>query len=740
MPSAFAAKSHVADITLPRQGTARYLSPVPPRNLAGQVAEALELPERAVAATLRLLAEGNTVPFIARYRKEATGALDEVQVRAVESQGRSLGELEDRRSTILASIESQGKLTDALAAKIRNAKSRQTLEDLYLPYRPKRRTRASIARDRGLEPLAERIAAQPKDGHPEQEAARFVGPDVESAGAALAGARDIVAETLTENFQLRAVARRRLFEHGRLLTKAASKAVAAAPSKFEDYFDFESRLGQLPSHRYLAICRGEAEKALRVTVTTDEAAIRADAERTLGLSSRSPWADQLRQAIKDGIARLLLPSLVSELRAALKTRADEAAVDVFAENLGHLLMAAPFGARPVVGLDPGIRTGHKLAAIDATGRLIGHAVVYNRKASDESKATEDFLKFVKKHEPHAIAVGNGTGGRDAERFAKAALKRAGLVDTLVISVNEAGASVYSASDIARREFPDLDLTVRGAISIARRLQDPLAELVKIDPKSVGVGQYQHDVHQSLLQSKLQEVVESCVNRVGVELNTASPELMQHVSGIGPRLAIKIVDHRHQNGAFQRRRDLKKVAGLGPRAFEQAAGFLRITGGDDPLDGSAVHPERYALVARIAKEARLSLAQLVGDSEAVSRVSWKAYESDEVGPETLADIASELQKPGRDPRELFEAPAFADGIEHLEDVSEGMQLAGVVTNVTKFGAFVDVGVHQDGLVHVSEMADRFVRDPAEIVRVGDRVNVRVLSVDLPRRRLSLSMRA
>ncbi len=713
---------------------------MPPRDVASRVAQALKLPLPSVEATLRLLDDGNTIPFIARYRKEATGELDEVQVREVMAKGRSITELEDRRAAILSSIDSQGKLTDELAAKIRAATTKQTLEDLYLPYKPKRRTRASMARDRGLEPLAERILAQPKDGDPLAEGARFTGPEVEDAEAALAGARDIVAEVMTERASLRAAARKRLFETGRLESKPVSKKRAAEPSKFEDYYDFEARLSELPSHRYLALCRGEAEKVLRVTVTADEPSIAAEAELAMGRDRRSPWAEQLRLAVRDGVARLLLPSLVTELRNALKARADMGAVDVFAENLRNLLMSAPFGARPVIGLDPGIRTGHKLAAIDATGRLAGHTVIVVRSEADEAKAGPALLTFVRQHRPHAVAVGNGTGGREAEKFVRKTLADAGLSDIIVVTVNEAGASVYSASDAARQEFPDLDLTVRGAVSIARRLQDPLAELVKIDPKSVGVGQYQHDVHQPLLQGKLQEVVESCVHDVGVELNTASPELMRHVSGIGPKLAERIVEHRHHKGPFRRRSELSKVPGLGPRAFEQSAGFLRITGGEDPLDRSAVHPERYALVARMAQDAGVAVKDLVGNDQAVDRLPWSRYVSDEVGTPTLEDIAAELKKPGRDPRDAFEAPRFADGVNTLADVREGMRLEGVVTNVTKFGAFVDVGVHQDGLVHISELADRYVSDPADVVRVGERVKVRVLSVDLDRRRMSLSMRS
>ncbi len=712
-----------------------------PRDFAGRVADLLELPEPGVAAALRLLDDGNTVPFIARYRKEATGALDEVQVRAVQAQGQALAELESRRQTILSSIEGQGKLTDALAEKIRAAPSRQILEDLYLPYRPKRKTRASIAKERGLEPLAVRIMAQPRDGAPTADAKGFVGPEVPDAEAALAGARDIVAEAITERFQLRATARKLLFKTGTLTSKPVSKAKADDSSKFKDYFDFEARLTKMPAHRYLALCRGETEKVLRVGVSADEDGIVSEAERAMGLDRRSPWAEQLHLAARDGVHRLLMPSLVNELRSALKARADHDAVDVFADNLKNLLMAAPFGSRPVIGIDPGIRTGHKLAAVDATGRPMGHTVVYVRKPTEEAKAAEALIRFVRQHRPDAIAVGNGTGGREAERFANKALEAAGLTESvLVVSVNEAGASVYSASDEARRELPDLDLTVRGAISIARRLQDPLAELVKIDPKSIGVGQYQHDVHQPLLQAKLQEVVESCVHEVGVDLNTASPALLRHVSGIGPKLAERVVEHRHRKGAFKRRNELTKVPGLGPRAFEQAAGFLRVVGGADPLDGSAVHPERYALVARIAQDVGMPIDKLVGNAEAIDGIDWVRYQGDNVGAATLSDIAAELKKPGRDPRNTFEPPAFADGIDTLEDVSKGMRLEGVVTNVTKFGAFVDVGVHQDGLVHISEMADRFVSDPSEVVRVGDRVTVTVLDIDLARRRLSLSLRA
>ena len=686
-----------------------------------------------------LLADKNTVPFIARYRKEATGGLDEVQIRAIEERRAYLTELEDRRAAIAASIEEQGKLTAELRARIDACSTKAELEDLYLPHKRQRRTRGMIARERGLEPLADRILAQPTSGNPAIEAAAFVDPekDVADVDAALAGARDIVAEIAAENATVRAAARQMFTDQGELVSKAVPKNTKQ-PTKFEQYYDFREPVKTIPSHRFLAIVRGERDKVLRAHVEVDSARLTRDIERTMGLVASSPFAAQLAEAIRDGYKRLLAPSVENDVRAELKRRSDRDAVDVFADNLRNLLLAAPLGSKAVIGIDPGLRTGCKCVAVDQTGKFLDHLTIY-LVGGNLSAAASDFARFVKIYWPVTIAVGNGTGGRETELFVRKLLRDTGVLDLFVVQVNEAGASVYSASDVAREEFPDLDLTVRGAISIARRLQDPLAELVKIEPKAIGVGQYQHDVYQPLLQKKLTEVVESCVNRVGVDLNTASAPLLSYVAGIGSSIAKKIIVHREQNGAFASRKQLLKVSGLGPRAFEQAAGFLRIRGGGHPLDASAVHPERYGLVARMAADLNVELAELVGDSTLARRIDITRYTGEGVGEPTLRDIVAELDKPGRDPREEFEPPKFGDDVNSLEDLQEGMRLEGVVTNVTAFGAFVDVGVHQDGLVHVSQLADRFVKDPKDVVKVGDKLAVRVLDIDLARRRISLSAR-
>ena len=596
-----------------------------------------------------------------------------------------------------------------------------------------------IARERGLEPLADRILAQPTSGNPAIEAAAFVDPekDVADVDAALAGARDIVAEIAAENATVRAAARQMFTDQGELVSKAVPKNTKQ-PTKFEQYYDFREPVKTIPSHRFLAIVRGEREKVLRAHVEVDSARLTRDIERTMGLVASSPFAAQLAEAIRDGYKRLLAPSVENDVRAELKRRSDRDAVDVFADNLRNLLLAAPLGSKAVIGIDPGLRTGCKCVAVDQTGKFLDHLTIY-LVGGNLSAAASDFARFVKIYRPVTIAVGNGTGGRETELFVRKLLRDTGVLDLFVVQVNEAGASVYSASDVAREEFPDLDLTVRGAISIARRLQDPLAELVKIEPKAIGVGQYQLDVYQPLLQKKLTEVVESCVNRVGVDLNTASAPLLSYVAGIGSSIAKKIIVHREQNGAFASRKQLLKVSGLGPRAFEQAAGFLRIRGGGHPLDASAVHPERYGLVARMAADLNVELAELVGDSTLARSIDIARYTGEGVGEPTLRDIVAELDKPGRDPREEFEPPKFRDDVNSLEDLQEGMRLEGVVTNVTAFGAFVDVGVHQDGLVHVSQLADRFVKDPKDVVKVGDKLAVRVLDIDLARRRISLSAR-
>ncbi len=729
--------------------------PLPDFDPVPTIASDLELPPKGVAAVVKLLAEGATVPFIARYRKEMTGGLDEVQIRAIEERRGQVLELEQRRRTVLKTIEEQGKLTDELRAKINACATRVALEDIYLPFKPRRRTRATKARERGLEPLAERVLAQAADGDPEAEAARFVREDadpelaVPDVKAALAGARDIVAERVAENADVRAAVRTTYDEQGRVRSQVAPGHETAA-SKFEQYFEFEEAIKTIPSHRYLAVRRGEQDGALRLRLVLEPELILPRLEVMMGVQRGSPWAPLLSRAVKESFTRLLGPSIETDLRVELKMRADREAVEVFAENLRNVLMAAPLGGKPVVGIDPGLRTGCKCVAVDATGKFLEHRTIYLHGGKKE-RARHELVGLLERHRPAVIAVGNGTGGRETEGFvrellrelsadasASASLKQ-DLKDIAVVSVNEAGASVYSASTLAREEFPELDVTIRGAISIARRLQDPLAELVKIEPKSIGVGQYQHDVYQRLLDRKLDQVVESCVNQVGVDLNTASAALLGRVAGISRRLAREIVTHRERQGAFNGRDGLREVTGLGPRTFEQAAGFLRIRGGAHPLDASAVHPERYPLVERIAGDMGVSLGALLGDAKLVRSISLERYVGEGVGEPTLRDIIDELQKPGRDPRDTFDPPRFRDDIHSLEDLKPGMVLEGVVTNVTAFGAFVDLGVHQDGLVHISELSEKFVKNPHDVVRTGAKLKVRVLSVDLERKRIALSAR-
>jgi uncharacterized protein len=727
----------MSDTTIPETGA----PPTPTFDPTPWLARELGLPERGVRAVVALLAENATVPFIARYRKEATGGLDEVQIRDIQEKRTYVLEMEERRAAILEEIGKQGKLTPELEKKIRMAATKAELEDLYLPYKPKRRTRAMIAKERGLEPLALRILAQPGEGDPSGEAQAFVDPakEVPSVAEALKGARDIVAEIVAERAAARAIVRE-AFEKEGVLTTTAVPEKTKEPTKFEHYYEFSEPIAQIPSHRFLAIRRGEKEGILRTEIGLDAERTVPKLGAVMKLDCRSPWAGELEAAVLDGYKRLLVPSVENDVRVELKMKADRAAVDVFADNLKHLLLAAPLGTKTVIGVDPGIRTGCKIAVLDATGKFLENTTIYpGQGAAKDEEAKRIVTGFAKKYEPFAFAVGNGTAGRETESFVKKTLAEAGLSTVLVVPVSESGASVYSASDVAREEFHDLDLTVRGAISIGRRLQDPLAELVKLDPKSIGVGQYQHDVHQPLLGRKLGEVVESCVNRVGVELNTASAALLSYVAGVGPSLAKKIVKHRDSNGPFSSRSGVLEVSGLGPRAFEQCAGFLRIQGSSHPLDASAVHPERYALVERMAADLGVSVAELVGQKDKVRAIKLEKYITEDVGRPTLEDILVELEKPGRDPRASFEPPKFRDDVTTLEDLKEGMILEGVVTNVTAFGAFVDVGVHQDGLVHVSRLSDRFVRDPAEVAKVGDKLKVKVLEVDLARKRISLSAR-
>lgn len=718
-----------------------FVAQVALSQLAPRIADELQLPARAVEAVLSLVEEGATVPFIARYRKERTQGMDEVQIRAIVERHQYLVELEERRATVLNAIDEQGQLTAALQKLLLACATKTELEDLYLPYKKKRRTKAMIARERGLQPLADLLLSQ---GHedPQQAARRFVDasrevPDVE---AALAGARDIVVEQMSERPDIRAATRKVFAERGVLTVGQAKKT--AERTRFEDYYDYQEPVTKLPTHRFLAIRRGESEGVLKAKIAVDEPHMVASLERMVGVRAQSPAAAELRAAVGHAFKRRLSVGVENDVRTEMKLRADGEAVEVFAQNLRHLLMAAPFGARTTIGIDPGLRTGCKCVALTETGAFVENTTIYPfRGAGDEARAKEALARFVERHKPRAIAIGNGTGGRETEKLVKAVVQTLDeAVRPLVVSVSEAGASVYSASDVAREEFPDLDLTVRGAISIARRLQDPLAELVKIDPKSIGVGQYQHDVSQTLLKRKLDEVVESCVNQVGVELNTASAPLLAHVAGLSARIAQNVVAHRDAHGPFKNRRALLKVSGLGPKAFEQAAGFIRVAESNHPLDRSGVHPERYALVEQMAKDLGVTTAALVGSAELAARIDIRRYVSEAVGEPTLRDIIEELKKPGRDPREAFEAPAFRDDVNALEDLREGMVLEGVVTNVTDFGAFVDVGVHQDGLVHISQLADRFVKHPSDVVKVGDKLKVRVSGVDLSRGRISLSARA
>jgi uncharacterized protein len=679
---------------------------------------------RQIAAVEKLLGEGSTVPFIARYRKEAHGNLDEVAIGKIKDRLEYYGEFESRKETILKSIDEQGKLTDELRAKIAGCWQKSALEDLYQPYKPKRRTRAQVAKEKGFEPLADAI---------------WRGEKVDASDEDLQFARDILAERIADMAEIRGLVRQAFATKGVVKSEVASPK-PTEPTKFEQYYEFEEPIATIPSHRYLAIRRGQKEGVLWVKLTLDSGRVIEDMLTLVEKATGTRCGEQIELAAEDAYKRLLAPSCEIDVTVEKKMSADRAAVEVFAENLRHLLLASPLGEKAVLAIDPGIRTGCKVAMIDATGKYIGKTVIFPQQKPEES--AKAIAMIVNQYRPEAIAVGNGTAGRETEAFVRQTLARLKaqhpeIPTPMVVSVSEAGASVYSASEIARKEFPDLDLTVRGAISIGRRLQDPLAELVKVDPKAIGVGQYQHDVHQPLLGAKLDEVVVSCVNGVGVELNTASAPLLERVSGISQSLAKSIVEWRNENGKFRSREDLKKVKGLGEKAFEQCAGFLRIRGAANPLDSSAVHPERYGIVDRMAADAGMSVASLVGNPLAAKKIDIRRYITDEVGEPTLKDIVAELVKPGRDPRAVFEPPKFREDVTKIEDVREGMKLEGVVTNVTAFGAFVDIGVHQDGLVHVSELSDNFVTDPASIVKAGDRLQVTVIGVDRARGRISLS---
>ena len=702
-----------------------------------QIAAEMNLAPTQAAAVLELLASGATTPFIARYRKERTGGLDEVQIRDIEERNTYLTELEERRGVIVSEIESQGKMTPELRKQLEGAVTKSALEDLYLPYKPKRRTRATIAREKGLEALAQVILSQPLSGDPAAEASKYVNAEkgVETAEDALEGASDIVAEVVSENAKVREYLRGFMMNSGELVSRVVDEK-REERSKFEQYYDYRESVKAFRGHRFLAIRRGEKEGYLRSDIEVDEETAVSSILGIVGVKERSPYAESLSEAVRDAFERLLVSSIESDVRVELKQTADREAVDVFAQNVENVLLASPLGAESVIGVDPGIRTGCKVAVVDSTGKFLDNDVIFPERATGEAKKI--LLDLVSKYSPRAIAIGNGTAGRETEAFVRQ------LVTALpesqrpyVVMVSESGASIYSASDLAREEFPELDLTVRGAISIARRLQDPLSELVKVDPKSIGVGQYQHDVFQPLLKRKLEEVVESCVNRVGVDLNTASAELLKYVAGIGPSMAKKIVLHREANGNFVSRAQLLKVSGLGPKTYEQAAGFLRVRTSENPLDASAVHPERYALVGRIAEDLGVGVSELIGNASLVNKIELDRYVSEDVGLMTLNDIKTELLKPGRDPRAKFEPPKFNEDVSRIEDLKVGMILEGIVTNVTNFGAFVDIGVHQDGLVHISALSDQFVSNPADVVSAGMPLKVVVTDVDLARNRIALS---
>lgn len=708
-----------------------------------EVSSELSLKESQVKATAELLDQGATVPFISRYRKEATGSLDEVAVVAIRDRLAHLRDLDRRRESILKSLEERDLLTEDLKDRIEAAVTPAALEDIYLPYKPKRMTRASVAREKGLEPLAMKILEQ-GNIDPESEAKAFIDPDkgITSAEEALAGARDVLAEMISEDAEVRARVRAIFEAEGILRSKSTAdhkegkERSSSEAYKFNDYADWSEPLSKAPSHRILAMMRGQKEGLLSLHLVPPKEKV-IDALKLAFIKGSGPASQQMKIAAADGYMRLLGPSMETEVLSEIKARADENAIKVFAENLRHLLLEPPAGQKTVLAIDPGFRTGCKMAVIDRLGNLLHHEAIYphepQRKA-EEAKAR--VLQTCEKYGVDIIAIGNGTAGRETVAFLKGMkLPR----EVPVVAVDESGASIYSASEIARKEFPNEDVTIRGAVSIGRRLVDPLAELVKIEPKSIGVGQYQHDVDQPALKAKLEDVVRSCVNMVGVDANTASKELLTYVSGLGPKLAEAIVKYRNEHGKFRSRDELRKVPRLGPKVFEQAAGFIRIQDGKNPLDASAVHPESYYIVERVAADLGVPIKELLEDKEFQKRIDPKIYVTDKAGMPTILDILSELSRPGRDPRREFEPFQYQEGVEKPEDLKPGMRLPGIVTNVTAFGAFVDVGVHQDGLVHISQLSDKFVRNPVDLVRVHQRVMVKVLEVDLDRKRISLSMK-
>lgn len=700
-----------------------------------KIAQELAVGAKQVRATITLLDEGATVPFISRYRKELTGSLDEVQVAAIRDRVAQLRDLDKRREAILKSLTEMGKLTPELQLKIEEADSMTVLEDLYLPYRPKRKTRASAAKEKGLEPLSEKLLTQ-VGGDLSVWAEAFVNEElgVKSVEEALAGARDIIAEQVAEHAEIRAKARKIFEERGVFVSRVVPGKDEEA-IKYKDYYEWREPLKTAASHRVLAMRRGEKEQLLYLDVEVPEEEVIALMEREFvtGISEASA---QVRLAVQDGYKRLLRPSMETEVRLSSRKKADEEAIRVFAENARQLLLAAPLGSKRVMAIDPGFRTGCKLVCLDEQGKLLENTTIYPHTGGAKVAEAEKTLIYLAEHyKIQSIAIGNGTAGRETESF----VRKLQLPGVIVVMVNESGASIYSASEVAREEFPDYDITVRGAVSIGRRLMDPLAELVKIDPKSIGVGQYQHDVDQSKLQDALSNTVISCVNAVGVELNTASKQILSYVSGLGPALAQSIVEYRNQHGAFRRRADLKKVPRLGEKAFEQAAGFLRIRSAENPLDTSAVHPERYPLVEMMANDLGVEVGSLLKEEKWRRQIPLNKYVSEEVGLPTLNDILAELAKPGLDPREKFEQFSFTEGVNSVGDLKVGMKLPGIVTNITNFGAFVDIGVHQDGLVHLSALANRFIKDANEVVKVHQAVEVTVLEVDEKRNRISLSMK-
>ena len=701
-----------------------------------KITQELSLKKNQVSTTVDLLDGGGTVPFLSRYRKEATGGLDEVQIAAIRDRLQQLRDLDKRKEAIIKSLTEQEKLTDELEAKVWGAETMALLEDIYLPHKPKRRTRATIAKEKGLEPLAKFLFKQ-DDGEVVGEASNYINKEKEvtNADEALAGARDIIAEWINEDADARKKMRELFLKEGIFKSRVITGKEEEG-QKYKDYFEWEEGINKAPSHRVLAMRRGEKEMILMLDSCPPEDSAIDFLERNF-IKGTNQASDQVRLAIKDCYKRLLKPSMETEIRLVSKQKADEEAISVFAKNLRQLLMAAPLGQKRVLALDPGFRTGCKVVCLDGQGKLLENATIYPNEPQKRIAESEMTIKeLCKKHQIEAIAIGNGTASRETAAF----VKRIKVEGVIIVVVNESGASIYSASEIARDEFPDHDVTVRGSVSIGRRLMDPLAELVKIDPKSIGVGQYQHDVDQSALKKGLDDVVMSCVNAVGVEVNTASKELLTYVAGLGPQLAKNIVDYRNENGRFGSRAALKKVPRLGDKAFEQAGGFLRIRNAKNPLDSSAVHPERYVLLQNIAKDLGCSIQELISDNTKRQKVDLKEYVSDEVGLPTLHDIMEELAKPGRDPRSGFEHFSFKEGVNEMKDLRSGMKLPGIVTNITNFGAFVDIGVHQDGLVHISHIADRFVSDVSQVVQVQQKVEVTVLEVDLPRKRISLSMKS